>query len=71
VYNDYLHEDIDLEKTIKIWQCEDCGKFFEDDGNYDSYICPYCNSEYTTHEHMDIEKWKSISSNLDYEVYRK
>jgi rRNA maturation endonuclease Nob1 len=49
---DYLHEGIDLENTKIVWSCEDCGKEFEDDRSYESYICPYCGSSYTTHEHL-------------------
>jgi len=49
---DHLHEGIDLENTKIVWHCEDCGNEFDDDGNYDSDICPKCGSGYTTHEHV-------------------
>jgi len=67
----YLHEGIDLENTIKIWECKDCGKQFEDDGNYNSDICPYCGSGYTTHEHVDKKEWEYKKIDMKYEVYSK
>jgi rRNA maturation endonuclease Nob1 len=52
--NNNLHEGIDLENTKIVWECEDCGKKFDDDGSYQSDICPHCGSGYTTHEHVPI-----------------
>lgn len=52
--NDYLHEGIDLENTKIAWTCEDCGTEFDDDGSYQSDICPNCGSGFTTHEHRSI-----------------
>jgi rubrerythrin len=49
---DYLHEGIDLENTKIRWSCENCGFGWDDDGFYDSDICPTCGSGYTTHEHI-------------------
>jgi Zn finger protein HypA/HybF involved in hydrogenase expression len=48
--NDYLHQDIDLENTKIVWDCEDCGKVFEDENKYVN--CQFCGSSNCTHEHV-------------------
>jgi rubrerythrin len=67
----YLHQWIDLENTTEVWDCEDCGKYFENDGSYQYDICPYCGSPNTSHEHINNKKWQEIKFKLDYEIHHE
>ena len=52
--NTHIHKEIDLKNTKIVWECEDCGESFEDDGSYQSDICPECGSGNTMHVHVSI-----------------
>lgn len=51
---DYIHDGIDLENTKIIWECDECGNEFEDDGSWESDICPKCGKQTAFHSHEPL-----------------